>query len=73
MATSPAFAGRGLGSQLLLAGLARCRSRGDELVWANARLPVVGFYERAGFSAVGAVFETADTGLPHQMVHQSLG
>ncbi len=72
MATAPASAGRGLGSKLLLAGVARCRARGDELVWANARVPAVGFYERAGFTVVGAVFETAATGLPHQLVRQSL-
>ena len=72
MATAPAFAGRGLGSKLLAAGVARCRARGDELVWANARVPAVGFYERAGFTVVGTEFETAATGLPHQLVRQSL-
>lgn len=73
MATDPALAGRGLGSQLLLAGVERCRARGDDTVWAKSRVSALGFYERAGFTIVGAVFETADTGLPHRMVSRSLG
>ena len=73
MATDPGHAGSGLGSRLLAAGIERCRSRGDTVVWANARVPATSFYERAGFTAVGDVFETADTGLPHQMVRRSLG
>ena len=73
MATDPGHAGSGLGSRLLAAGTERCRSRGDTVVWANARVPATSFYERAGFTAVGDVFETADTGLPHQMVRRSLG
>jgi len=73
MATDPALEGRGLGSRLLEAGIERCRARDDEVVWANARVTAVGFYERAGFSVVGAEFETAATGLPHRMVRRSLG
>ena len=73
MATDPELAGGGLGSGLLAAGIERCRSRGDTVVWANARVTAISFYERAGFTVVGAVFETADTGLPHQMVRRSLG
>jgi len=73
MATDPDHAGRGLGTRLLAAGIERCRSRGDTVVWANARVTALGFYERAGFTVVGAVFETAATGLPHQMVRWSLG
>lgn len=73
MATDPELVGSGLGSRLLAAGIERCRSRGDTVVWANARVTAISFYERAGFTVVGAVFETADTGLPHQMVRRSLG
>lgn len=72
MATEPELAGGGLGSKLLAAGIERCRLRGDTMVWANARVTATSFYERAGFAVVGAVFETADTGLPHQMVRLTL-
>ena len=73
MATEPDLAGSGMGSRLLAAGIERCLQRGDTAVWANARLTAVGFYERAGFTVVGAVFETTDTGLPHRMVRRRLG
>jgi GNAT superfamily N-acetyltransferase len=73
MATDPAWAGRGLASGLLDAGIERCRARGDHVIWANARVTAVGFYERAGFTVVGAAFETADTGLPHREVRRRLG
>ena len=72
MATDPELAGSGLGSRLLAAGIERCRSRGDTVVWANARVTAISFYERAGFTAVGDVFETADTGLPHRVVRLTL-
>ena len=72
MATDPDHAGSGLGARLLDVGIERCRRRGDTVVWANARVTALGFYERAGFTVVGTVFETADTGLSHQIVRQSL-
>jgi GNAT superfamily N-acetyltransferase len=68
MATDPRLVGAGLGTRLLRAGIERCRSQGDELVWANARVSAVGFYERAGFAVVGPEFDTPDTGLPHRIV-----
>lgn len=72
MATEPALAGRGLGSELLAAGIDRCRARGDELVWANARIGALGFYEHSGFRSIGPAFTTADTGLPHRHVRLEL-
>jgi len=68
MATDPLHTGHGFGRRLLSAGIERAASHGTELVWANARVEVLGFYERAGFVAVGDVFATADTGLPHRRV-----
>jgi hypothetical protein len=32
----------------------------------NARLRAIAFYERLGFEAVGDVFTTGKTGLPHR-------
>ena len=72
MATQPAHAGTGLGSALLTAGTARCRARGDAVLWANARFGALDFYERAGFRIVGPAFTTADTGLPHRRVRLEL-
>lgn len=72
MATEPAFAGTGLGGRLLRAGIARAAEQGAEVVWANARIGAVGFYEHAGFTTVGDVFTIADVGLPHRRVEHRL-
>lgn len=72
MATDPAYAGRGLGSLLLVHGLERVRRGGDAGVWANARVTAISFYERHGFEALGPVFETIDTGLPHRLVRTTV-
>lgn len=66
MATEPACRGTGLGSQLLSEGLHRSSDVG--LVWANARVEAITFYERHGWTATGPVFVTAETGLPHRVV-----
>ena len=37
------------------------------LVWCNARLPAVGFYERCGWATAGGVFEISGVG-PHRVM-----
>lgn len=66
MATEPAARGSGVSSMLLLAGVDLCRDRGDDLVWARARVAALTFYERYGFALSGEPYEDATTGLPHQ-------
>jgi GNAT superfamily N-acetyltransferase len=68
MATDPTDIGRGLGAQLLRAVRLHAASIKAEIIWANARLTALGFYERNGFEAVGPTFATADTGLAHRRV-----
>lgn len=68
MATDPAHHGHGHGSALLRSGIERARTAGRTLIWANARVSALDFYERAGFTLTGPVFTTADTGLPHRLV-----
>jgi GNAT superfamily N-acetyltransferase len=72
MATDPRWIGRGLGRALLDAGLRRARRDGHDRVCANARVTALGFYEAAGLTVSGPVFETASTGLPHRHVHIDL-
>lgn len=72
MATDPGHTGRGLAGVLLADGIERCRVRGDAVIWANARVTALGFYERAGFEVLGPEFRTAETGLPHRRVRQVL-
>lgn len=72
MATEPEFTGTGVGRRLLRAGIERAIDRGAELVWANARISALGFYEREGFSAVGDEFMIPEVGLTHRRVEYRL-
>ena len=68
MATDPAYMGLGFGTRLLRAGLEESAARKADIVWANARVSALTFYERNGFEVIGPVFTTADTGLAHRRV-----
>ena len=52
MATDPTVRGPGAGRALVAEGLARVAARGGDLVWCDARVAAVGFYERMGFTVV---------------------
>jgi GNAT superfamily N-acetyltransferase len=71
MATAPGRRRRGIGAALL----ARCEehalAHGGRRLWCNARLPARGFYERAGWSAQGEVFELDEIG-PHVVMSKPL-
>ncbi len=64
MATDPTLRGAGVGRALIVDGLARVAARGGDLVWCDARVPAVGFYERMGFTVVSDRFEKPSLG-PH--------
>ncbi|HET7487883.1 MAG TPA: GNAT family N-acetyltransferase [Acidimicrobiales bacterium] len=66
MAVDPAVQGRGVGSLLLAAVVARAAADGHAVLWANGRDDAVGFYERHGWRVVGDGFESV--GLPHHVV-----
>jgi thiamine transport system ATP-binding protein len=71
MATDPEHTGRGIGALLLDAGRMHASALGADMIWANARVSALGFYDHNGFETVGPVFTTADTGLPHRRVRMS--
>lgn len=66
MATAPGHRGTGVSTDVLRAGLDRCRAAGSLLVWARARATALGFYVRHGFEPVGAEYVDLTTGLPHR-------
>lgn len=66
MAVTPECRGEGAGTDLLRAGLARCRDSGALLVWARARTSALGFYLGHGFDTVGEEYVDATTGLDHR-------
>lgn len=69
MATEPAARGRGLGGELLERCLEHVARSGGELVWCNARIRAVSFYERHGFVSEGDVFDIVDLG-PHMRMRR---
>ncbi|HZK81548.1 MAG TPA: GNAT family N-acetyltransferase [Humisphaera sp.] len=66
MATSPEYRGKGLGRAML--ALADNDLLADPLIprmlWCNARVPAVGFYETLGWTVVSHEFEIPTAG-PH--------
>jgi GNAT superfamily N-acetyltransferase len=64
MATDPRVRGRGAGSAVLAALLARAGAEGAQRIWCNARTPSRSLYERAGMRAVSEEFEIPPIG-PH--------
>jgi len=55
--------GNGIGAALLRFLEDEARKRGAKLFTLNAQVSARGFYEKAGYQAVGAIFD--DAGIPH--------
>jgi ribosomal protein S18 acetylase RimI-like enzyme len=64
MATREDLRGQGVGSRVLGAVVDHVASRGGLLVWCNARVGAIAFYERAGFSTYGEEWVLPSVG-PH--------
>jgi predicted GNAT family N-acyltransferase len=72
MAVEPSRQSQGLGGLLLDTAVDRLARAGNvTLLWANARLPALAFYERHGFVAVGGPFD--EIGIPHVRVERAIG
>jgi GNAT superfamily N-acetyltransferase len=67
MATADGYRGQGLGRRVLDAVVDHVAGAGGGLLWCAARLRAVPFYERAGFSTLGDVYEEPDVG-PHVLM-----
>lgn len=68
MAVAPAFRRRGVGAAVLDEAVDAARAAGAPVLWANARVDALPFYVARGWCALGDVFVTADTGIPHRRV-----
>jgi len=64
MATAPEWRGMGVGRAMVGAVFDHVAAGGGALLWCNARLAAVGFYERAGMTTTGDVWEEPVIG-PH--------
>lgn len=64
MAVLKVHRGKGVGKRLLGRAVDIACQRGAKRVYLHAQLPVIGFYEAAGFRSAGKVFDEA--GIPHR-------
>lgn len=72
MAVRDGRRGEGIGAAVLEGLVAHARSRSASLVWCNARTPARSFYARAGFVAIGEVWDEPQLG-PHVRMELRLG
>ena len=72
MATAPEWRGMGVGRALVGAVLDHVAAGGGGLMWCNARLAAVGFYERAGMVTTGEIWEEPVIG-PHIAMFAQVG
>ena len=66
MATEPAEQGNGFGAMVLHGVMDYLKKETDvEILWCNARVTAFGFYEKMGFTILGAIFDIPNLG-PHK-------
>lgn len=68
MAVDPSRHRTGVGRQVIAAVVAAAVEAGAPMLWANARVTALPFYESAGWIVAGEEFLTKDTGLPHKPI-----
>ncbi len=71
MATEPEARGRGAGTKVLQALVQHAAAHGATRIWCNARKRALPLYERAGFEATSAEFETPRIGPHYRMELQT--
>ena len=72
MATEPGAQGRGAGAAVVRAVLEYVGEQGGALLWCNARVSAVGFYERQGLLIDGGTFIQGDPPVPHRRMWRAV-
>jgi predicted GNAT family N-acyltransferase len=67
MATHPDFRGMHAGAELINYGAELLKNLGVEVLWCDARLTAVPFYEKLGFSKLPEVYDIPKIGPHHFM------
>ncbi len=68
MATDPRFRRQGIGQALLELAEADLRDSSPvRMLWCNARVPALGFYQRMGWTVCSELFEIPTAGPHHRM------
>lgn len=62
MATLPEYQGQGLSSALLKTAFPIIEKNHVNILWCNARIEAIGFYEKVGFKSLGQEFEIEGVG-----------
>ena len=65
MVVSPDLQGQGLGSEILQQLVNLALTKKARLIFLNARLSALTFYQKHHFIAVGSVFKSKSTGIEH--------
>ncbi|MEM9214792.1 MAG: GNAT family N-acetyltransferase [Cyanobacteria bacterium P01_F01_bin.150] len=65
MVVEPSYQMQGLGRRILETLVERAIAQGAIHLVLHARVTKVGFYQRSGFTAIGKVFPSPQTGVPH--------
>jgi GNAT superfamily N-acetyltransferase len=72
MATLPDYQAQGLSSELLSFAFPIIKQNFCTLLWCNARVSAIGFYEKVGFKKFnGEVFEIDEIG-PHVLMFKNI-
>lgn len=71
MATHPEFHGKGLARELILHALEILKEKEQDVLWCDARINAVGFYERLGFSQLDEVYDVPKIG-PHKFMWKEI-
>lgn len=64
MAVLKSYRKRGVGKRLLKRAVTIAKRSEPKIIYLNAQVPVIGFYEKMGFTCRGPVFDEA--GIPHR-------
>ncbi|MBK7383599.1 MAG: GNAT family N-acetyltransferase [Flavobacteriales bacterium] len=67
MATHPDHRSRGAGEKLMRFAMDHLHAQNADLLWCNARIKAVPFYERLGLTVVGDAFEIPGIGTHYLM------
>jgi len=67
MAVLPASQGKGIGNSLLKEGIKQLKTKNIDVLWFNARIKAVPFYEGLGFEILGSAFEVEQIGTHYKM------
>ena len=72
MVVEPDYQQQGLGTQILQTLVELAIAKGAKKLLLNARVSKIGFYRRLGFEAVGEIFASPSTGVPHITMEKNI-